>query len=279
MNSNGPNSAQVTNLINGEWPAKDLVTNYTTMQNAGLQPWRSFNKVQFSWNESAVAFNIVDNTTRIATKKERSIPSAGQALKINTWSIGDKTYGRGPPIHNTTRSHILWVRAFFNSTEMTESQHASFNERCLMTAPCSTQDTTLRGYTTYAPSALIKGKSHQSTRASESSLGSLQLAAAPLASSLSPAFSCVEHLGGNCGRRMPESSKFRTSDLSIQTVAKAPRLNPVRRHLPVYPLVSKRLCLHIGPLHQDRAPILLRRLTIPMLQHPLYGMPVVWPVW
>lgn len=167
MNSNGPNSAQVSNLMNGEWPATNLVTNYTTLQEAGLQPWRSFNKVQFSWNESAVAFNIAENTTRIATKKERSMPSAGQALKINTWSIGDKTYGRGPPTHNSTRSHVLWVRAFFNSTEMTKSQHASFDERCLMIAPCLTQDTTLRGYTAYGPSTLVKWKEppkHQGIR-------------------------------------------------------------------------------------------------------------------
>lgn len=167
MNNDGSETAQVSNLINGEWPAADLVTNLTIMQNAGLRPWRSFNDIRFSWNESAVTFNIVDNVTRAVTKKERSVPTAGQSLKINTWSLGDKTYGMGPPVHNTTRSHVLWVRAFFNSTEMTESQHASFDERCRAVEHCSTRDNSLRGYTAYAASSQRKWKEppkHQGMR-------------------------------------------------------------------------------------------------------------------
>lgn len=158
MNNDGSEDAQVSNLVNGEWPATNLVTDLSVMQQAGLQPWISFNEVRLSWNNSAVAFDVADNLTRAVTKREGTIPQAGQTLRIDTWSTGDKTYGEGPPMHNASRSHVLWVRAFFNSTEMTESQHAAFDGRCATTPRCSTADTSLRGYTIYAPSSRHKWK-------------------------------------------------------------------------------------------------------------------------
>jgi len=151
MNNNKPVDAQVSNFVNGEWPASTTVTNLTILENAGLDPWNSFTDVRLSWNESAVVFDIADNVTRLIQKNDRTLPTAGQALQIKTWSFGDKTYGQGPPIHNATQSHILWVRAFFNSSVMTDAQHTTFDHRCATALRCPTADTSLRGYTTFSP--------------------------------------------------------------------------------------------------------------------------------
>lgn len=97
MNTTDPSNAQVATLVNGEWPASDLVTNFTALEDAGLQPWRSFTNVRFSWIDSFVAFDVAGNSTRVVDKKARSLPAAGQALKLQTWSTGDETYGGGPP--------------------------------------------------------------------------------------------------------------------------------------------------------------------------------------
>jgi hypothetical protein len=155
MNSDKPVDAHVSNLVNGEWPAPDLVTNFTIMESAGLDPWNSFTDVHFSWNKSEVAFELADNTTRLVTKKQRTLPTAGQALQIKVWSIGDRTFGQGPPLHNASRSHILWVRAFFNSSAMTEPQHSAFDQRCAPAPRCLTSDVSLRGYTSYSPASQL----------------------------------------------------------------------------------------------------------------------------
>lgn len=149
MNANDPANAQVANLVNGEWPDPKKVTNFTTIESAGINPWNSFTDVRFSWNESAVVFHVADNMTRLITKKDRSLPTAGQALQLQTWSTGDKTFGKGPPMQNATQSHVLWVRTFFNSSAMTHAQHTAFNERCASDSRCATSDVTLRGYTPF----------------------------------------------------------------------------------------------------------------------------------
>jgi hypothetical protein len=153
MNNDKPIDAQVSNFVNGEWPAPETTTNLTLLVDAGLDPWNSFTDVRFSWNESAVVFDIAENMTRLIKKKDRTLPTAGQALQIKTWSIGDKTYGQGPPMRNATQSHVLWVRAFFNSSMMTTAQHAAFDQRCAATPRCVTADTSLRGYTAFGPAS------------------------------------------------------------------------------------------------------------------------------
>jgi hypothetical protein len=157
MNSDRPSTAQVANLVNGEWPSSDRVTNFTTMEAAGEQPWTSFTDVRFSWNETTVAFDVANNMTRLVTKKS-NVPAAGQALVIKTWSTGDRTFGDGPPLRNATHGDVLYVRSFFNSTEMTKSQHTAYDERCVASPRCQTADMSLRGFTAYLPTAQLKWK-------------------------------------------------------------------------------------------------------------------------
>lgn len=151
MNDDDPVNAQVSNLMNGEWPSPETVTNFTILESAGINPWNSFTNVRFSWNESAVVYHVADNMTRLVTKKDRSLPEAGQVLQIETWSTGDKTFGCGPPMQNATQSHVLWVRTFSNSSAMTKTQHTAFKERCASLPRCATADMSLRGYTPFGP--------------------------------------------------------------------------------------------------------------------------------
>lgn len=158
MNANDPSDAQVANLVNGEYPAPGLVTNFTTMQTAGLDPWNVFTDVRFAWNKTDMVFNVAGNQTRLVNKENRTLPTAGQALQVKTWSIGYDLYGGGPPMHNATQSHVLWVRAFFNFSQMTQSQHEAFDQRCEAMSRCATTDTSLRGYTLYSPVSELKWK-------------------------------------------------------------------------------------------------------------------------
>lgn len=158
MNDDDPANAQVSNLMNGEWPSPKTMTNFTILESASIDTWDSFTNVRFSWNESAVVYHVAENMTRLVTKKDRSLPAAGQALQIETWSTGDKTFGNGPPIDNATQSHVLWIRTFFNSSAMTDTQHTAFNERCASAPRCTTADMSLRGYTPFGPESKQRWK-------------------------------------------------------------------------------------------------------------------------
>ena len=147
--------ARISCLVNGERPAEDIVTNYTTLQQAGLNPWSEYTDVRFDWNMTAVIFWVAGNLTRAITKHDRSLPLAGQPMYIRTWSTGDRYYMAGPPGANGTQSHVLYVRSFFNSSAMTPAKHRAFDERCGGSSFCSVDDTRLRGSTAYGPESLV----------------------------------------------------------------------------------------------------------------------------
>lgn len=158
MNMDDPADAAVSNLVNGEWPADDILTNFTVLEAAGLDPWKTFTNVRMDWNKTNVAFYIADNKTRAETKKHLTLPLAGQPLELRSWSTGDQTWMEGPPSVNATKSHVLWVRAFFNSSTMSTAEHDTFDERCKTSAFCSTSDITLRGSTAYSPASTVEWK-------------------------------------------------------------------------------------------------------------------------
>ncbi|KAK5126407.1 hypothetical protein LTR85_010643 [Meristemomyces frigidus] len=158
MNMDDPADAAVSNLVNGEWPSLDYLTNYTILEAAGLKPWSSFISARMDWNKTDVAFYIADNKTRSITKKERTLPQAGQPLQLKTWSTGDTTWMEGPPSVNASHSRVAWMRAFFNSSTMTSAEHHAFNQRCADAAFCSTEDMSLRGSTAYSPASTLRWK-------------------------------------------------------------------------------------------------------------------------
>ncbi|KAK5132949.1 hypothetical protein LTR08_008312 [Meristemomyces frigidus] len=158
MNMKDPADAGVSNLINGEWPSVDLITNFTILSDAGLRPWTSFINARMDYNDTNAAFYIADNQTRAVTEKHRTLPKAGQALQLKSWSTGDTTWMEGPPSVNASHSHVLWVRAFFNSSAMTGAEHEAFDERCGSASFCSTNDMMLRNSTAYSPASALVWK-------------------------------------------------------------------------------------------------------------------------
>ncbi|KAK4500361.1 hypothetical protein PRZ48_008550 [Zasmidium cellare] len=162
LNMNKPTDAQVTNLVNGEWPdfTTDLTTNYTDVNSTGVDPWKSFVDVRMDWNETSVNFWINNVLTRSVSKSDRSIPAAGTALDFKSWSTGDKTYMQGPPTGNATKSHVLYVRAFFNASTMTAMDHTNFDDRCTGMPMCLTSDIALRNSSSYSPASTVKWKQH-----------------------------------------------------------------------------------------------------------------------
>lgn len=148
LNMNDPKQAVVSYLFNGEVPSAGTVTNYTTLQDADVDPW-AFTEVQMDWNKTDLAFYIAGNNTRSVSKNGNTLPQAGKWLNLKTWSTGDQTYMAGPPSGNASTSHVLYVRTFFNSSVWTDAEHLEFDQRCQNVVYCSIDDMTLRGYTPY----------------------------------------------------------------------------------------------------------------------------------
>jgi hypothetical protein len=150
MNMDDPTDACITNLINGEWPSNDTITNFTTIapDRSGHNPFNTFTSARVFWNQTAMGFWLNGNQTRFVTEADRSVPTAAQALELLTWSTGDDTYMEGPPLNRYTSSHVLYVRAFFNSSVWTDAQHLAFDQSCYNSDKvCLMSDTTLRNST------------------------------------------------------------------------------------------------------------------------------------
>jgi hypothetical protein len=151
MNMDDPADARIAHLINGEWPSNDTITNFTTIakDGSGRNPFNTFTFVRALWNQTAMSFWINDTQTRAVNEDIRSVPTAGQSLEFLTWSTGDDTYMEGPPLRASTSSHVLFVRAFFNSSVMTQSDHDAWDKTCAgnPVTQCSTDDITLRNAT------------------------------------------------------------------------------------------------------------------------------------
>jgi hypothetical protein len=158
MNMDDPADATVAQLVNGEWPATDLNTNFTTLEKAGEDPWNAFTTIRVDWNKTNVNFFIGSNNTRALTKHNRTLPEAGEYMFLKTWSTGDTTYMDGPPTGNASKSHVLYVRSFFNSSTWTDADHATYNQRCAAAVHCLTNDTSLRGQSAFSAASEVKWK-------------------------------------------------------------------------------------------------------------------------
>ncbi|KAF2717264.1 glycoside hydrolase family 16 protein [Polychaeton citri CBS 116435] len=161
MNMNDPSDARVGTLVNGEGPNDSIVTNYTILgaDDTGYPPLHPFDfmTVRMDWNKTDVNFWIGENNTRSITKKDRTLPKAPQPLYLRHWSTGDKTYMEGPPTKQSV-GNVAWVRAFFNSSLMTTSEHKDFDDRCFQAPTCLTDDETLRGQSAFTAEATKKWK-------------------------------------------------------------------------------------------------------------------------
>ncbi|KAF2217217.1 hypothetical protein CERZMDRAFT_32291 [Cercospora zeae-maydis SCOH1-5] len=157
LNMNNASLAKVMQTVNGEYPSTGLAVNYTAIENGTApgfpprSPW-DFMDVRFDWNETVVNFWINGNNSRHITKDDRTIPEAPGTFYFSHWSTGDRNYMQGPP-QNGSYGSVKWIRAFFNSSLMTNSDHTSYDERCSTASQCSVDDVSLRGSTDYSRAA------------------------------------------------------------------------------------------------------------------------------
>ncbi|KAM3424312.1 hypothetical protein BST61_g11151 [Cercospora zeina] len=157
LNMNNASLAKVMQTVNGEYPSSGLAVNYTDIENGtapgfpARSPW-DFMDVRFDWNETVVNFWINGNNSRHITTDDRTIPEAPGTFYFSHWSTGDRNYMQGPP-PNGSYGSVKWIRAFFNSSLMTNSDHSSYDRRCSTASQCSVDDVSLRGSTEYSRAA------------------------------------------------------------------------------------------------------------------------------
>lgn len=152
QNTDMPSTASISTLVNEESPAAnqisyDNVTDGSFGHDTG-SPW-DYKEYRLDWTrdeaKSFIGGILARSVTRSQNKELLSVPSL---LNLRHWSNGLATGSQGPPTQPTV-ANAGWVRFFFNSSLMTEHDHASFDSRCRTSIACPMNDMTLRGSSTY----------------------------------------------------------------------------------------------------------------------------------
>ncbi|KAF1935214.1 hypothetical protein EJ02DRAFT_507172 [Clathrospora elynae] len=148
MNADDPKDAWTSFMIYGDWRgARDKGVNFTDFGNStynypnspwGIVPYR------FEWTDKNANFFIGDALARSIRSRDtpKGWPTTASTLYIRHSSIGDQYTSEGPP-PNGSYTHVGLLRAFFNSSLMSEIDHASFDARCDTKQQCLVTDTSL----------------------------------------------------------------------------------------------------------------------------------------
>lgn len=154
LNANNPNNASVSTLMNGETVTPNLGITYANLKNASApdtSPW-NWMEVRIDWVKTGVNWTVADNLVR--SVRGGSVPDVPAPLTFKHWSTGDKKFMEGPP-KNQSVANVQWVKAFFNTSTMTEEAHAEYDARCAPTLACSVDDITLRDSSPYTANATL----------------------------------------------------------------------------------------------------------------------------
>lgn len=151
QNTNLPSTASVTMVANEEDPSTSLVSydNMTdgTFGNGTLSPW-DYTEYRLEWTKDEVRYFIGGNLARSVSRSAKTgLLSVPSPLYFRHWSNGLATGSQGPPDHPSI-ANIGWVRLFFNSSLMSDSDHTNFDARCSRSTACHALDTSLRGSST-----------------------------------------------------------------------------------------------------------------------------------
>ena len=154
MNTDEASTGRVATLLNGEYPDSSLGVNYSLISSGtpgipAASPW-DYMTLRFDWTADFVNFTVNDNLTRSISKDQSSgsIPKVAMPLIFKHWSVGDMDFMQGPPSARSG-ANVAWVRAFFNSSNMSPQQHQNFDARCQPSLACGTDDSRLRGSTAF----------------------------------------------------------------------------------------------------------------------------------
>ena len=161
QNTDDPETAWISTLMNHEFPNRYLGVNFTNITNPdfGANPVQNawdYNIMRVDWTPKAMNYWLGNNLTRSVTGAAddgSARPTTPSPLTIKHWSNGNEYAMEGPPMHNESEANVLYIRAFFNTSSMSSDEQQSFNSRCNTDSACSTDDMELRGFTDYPESA------------------------------------------------------------------------------------------------------------------------------
>ena len=157
MNSNEPKTAWASMLLHDDFPERSQGVGYSNTTNITTSLW-DFTEYRVDWTQNETRYYIDEVLFRTITKEQdRKLPSVPGALYFTHWSTGNYFSSQGPPA-NKSVADVGWVRLFFNSSQMTKDDHASFDSRCHVTDACAVDDVSLRGSTPYSPASTLKWK-------------------------------------------------------------------------------------------------------------------------
>jgi hypothetical protein len=165
MNADDPKDAWTSFMMFGDWRGtRSKGVNFTDFGNAtykfpsspwGLVPYR------LEWGDKKANYFIGDALARSVSTRQASErwPSTPSTLYLRHSSIGDAYTSEGPP-PNGSYARVGMLRAFFNSSLMTEVDHNAFDARCGLSGhvQCLVTDTLLRGSSPYLQHATTRFK-------------------------------------------------------------------------------------------------------------------------
>ncbi|KAH8703968.1 hypothetical protein BGW36DRAFT_370318 [Talaromyces proteolyticus] len=150
MNTDNNTQAWVSMLMQGQFPNTWLGANFTNLTLEGFQPW-FYEEYRVDWTRDSLNYYIGGVLQKsYNTSVNSSIPATPAPLHFQHWSLGNKYSSQGPPL-STNQANIGWTRLFFNSSAMTDDEHAAFNARCSIQDACLMSDNSLRGASAYGP--------------------------------------------------------------------------------------------------------------------------------
>nr|POE76127.1 hypothetical protein CFP56_59607 [Quercus suber] len=138
-------NATIFTTSGGEPPANlSAGLNYTSLPSYenvwGYVPYR------MDWSKDEIAYTAGNTSITSMATADATMVDMPSALMFKHWSNGNVKWMQGPPV-NGTSAGIGWVRFFFNSSLVSESQLVQGS--CDPSQYCSTEDWTLRQSTPY----------------------------------------------------------------------------------------------------------------------------------
>ena len=161
MNTDLPETAWITTLMNHEFPNHYLGVNYTNISNPDFganpiaNPW-GYNNMRIDWTPKVVNYWLGNNLSRSVSGScddGSDRPTTPSPLTLKHYSDGNEYAMGGPPMFNESEANVLYLRAFFNTSSLSGDELQQFNSRCNIKSACSTDDLELRGSTPYPDSA------------------------------------------------------------------------------------------------------------------------------
>ncbi|KAI9798118.1 MAG: hypothetical protein M1835_004207 [Candelina submexicana] len=153
MNTNDPANAWIGMQVH-QTVDRELGANYSGLTNNITSPW-NYTEYRIDWTPDEITYYIGGNKYRVVSRADdQNLPSVPAPLHLKHWSVGDYETMQGPPAALSI-ANVGWIRLFFNSSTMTDSDHSKFDLRCQRQAVCGMDDTSLRG------SSQLSSKSEQ----------------------------------------------------------------------------------------------------------------------